>query len=190
MSETFIRRSFFGQFAEPSATDLQVRSKYVALSRAWYEAFGWELFRKPEESDAGLLQRLRLPLNDSQAEFESTIRIMTQLFVDSLNESAIKKLISVSNGDEKGIAKLKRYLCQENYEHVERDVKFLRNLQTVRSKAVAHRKGSNHENVLTEIFGAARNIAAAKKFFADALIFLAGLEEWAIVRSDSAHEKK
>lgn len=183
VSETFFRRSFLAQPTEPAARDLQVRSKYVALGRAWKESFGWDLFRKPEEADAGLLQRLRLPLNDSQAEFESTIRIMTQLFVDALNESEIKKLIPGGVKDEKGIAKLERWLTQESYEHVNRDVKFLRELQMIRSQGTAHRKSKNYEETLAKVFGTARGPAAASMFFDAALAFLAGLDEWLASRN-------
>lgn len=178
-SETFIRRAFLGQFVEPSARDLQVRSRYISLRRSWHESYGWHLFRKPEEADAGLLQRLRLPLNESQAEFEASIRILTQLMVDAINEAKIEELLTNTIANEKGISKLRRWLEQEGYPYVERDIKFLRNLQEVRSKATAHRKGSDYEKVLERIFGHLRGPAAIKTLFDAALTMLTELEEWA-----------
>lgn len=151
----------------------------MTFRRTWEEAFGWELFRKPEEADAGLLQRLRLPLNDSQAEFESSIRIMTQLFVDALNEREIQKRLPDRIDHEKGISKLKRWMEQEGYPHAERDTQFLRNLQEIRSKATAHRKSSDYEKALTKVFGDLRGPAAVTTFFTSALSMLTGLSEWA-----------
>lgn len=178
MSETFFRRSFLAQFAEPTASDLQVRSKYVSMGKSWHERYGWDLFRKPAEADAGQLHRLRLPLNHSQAEFEASIRTMTLLFVDAINEAQIQELLPDRRDDERGIAKLKRWLQQEGYPHVDRDIQFLRNLQEVRSKATAHRKGSGYEKALDKVFGKLRGPAAAKTLFESALVMLAGLDEW------------
>ncbi|WP_189946654.1 hypothetical protein [Streptomyces roseolus] len=178
-SETLIRRAFLGQPSEPTAEDLLTRSNYVTFRRTWEEVYGWELFRKPEEADTGLLQRLRLPLNDSQAEFESAIRIMTQLFVDALNEREIQKRLPDRIDNEKGISKLKRWLDQEGYPHADRDTQFLRNLQEIRSKATAHRKSSDYEKTLTKVFGDLRGPAAVKTFFTSALSMLTGLSEWA-----------
>jgi hypothetical protein len=178
MSETLVRRAFLGQWADPTAGDLQVRSKYVSLSESWSARYGWDLFRKPEEADAGLLQRLRLPLDESQAEFEASIRIMTQLCVDAINEAEIQSLLPDRRDNEKGIAKLKRWLEQEGYPHVDRDIQFLRNLQEARSKVTAHRKGSDYEKTLTKIFGDLRGATAVKMFFESALEMLTGLTEW------------
>lgn len=183
LSETLIRRAYLGQFADPTADDLRVRSSYVSLSKGWREHFGWELFRTPEEADAGLLQRLRLPLNESQAEVESSVRIMTQLFVDALNESVIKGLLPDRRENEGGISKVERWLTQEGYPHVARDIKFLRNLQEIRSKMTAHRKGSDYEKTLTKVFGELRGPAAIKKFFESALEMLKGLDEWIASRA-------
>ncbi|QNA75370.1 hypothetical protein C8250_028890 [Streptomyces sp. So13.3] len=180
VSETLIRRAFLGQFVDPEATDLRFRSSYVALRGAWASRFGWDLFRAPQDADAGLLQRLRLPLDDSQAEFEASIRIMTQLCVDAINEKDILAHTSDPQSGEAGISKLKRWFEQEGYPHADRDIKFLRSLQEARSKFTAHRKGSDYEKTLTKIFGELRGPAAIRTFFESALLLLTGLEEWGV----------
>ncbi|MFK4116409.1 hypothetical protein [Streptomyces longwoodensis] len=177
-SETLIRRAFLGQPANPTAEDLLVRSNYIMFGRAWNERYGWDLFRKPEEADAGLLQRLRLPLNDSQAEFESSIRIMTQLFVDAINEKMVQAQLPNKIENEKGISKLERWLKLRGYQHAQRDIQFLRNLQEVRSRVTAHRKGKDYEKTLTKVFGDLRGPAAARTLFTSALAMLTGLSEW------------
>lgn len=178
VSETFIRRSFLGQFAESSAEDMTLRSRYTRLNKSWTVHYGWDLFRKPEEEDAGLLQRLHLPLDNSQAEVESAIRIMTQLLVDAINEKQIQALLPDKQPNERGISKLERWLGQESYPHTKRDIQFLRNLQEIRSKVTAHRKGSDYKNVWQKVFGDLQGREAIRTFFQSAIAMVNGLEEW------------
>jgi hypothetical protein len=178
VSQTLIRRAFLGQFAEPTALDLQVRSKYVSIRKAWNDHYGWDLFRAPNPEDAGLLQRLRLPLNDSQSEFETCVRIMTQLFVDAINEGKLGRLLTARIKDEKGISKLQRWFNQEQYPHADRDIRFLRELQDIRSTATAHRKGSSYQDTMTRILGDLRGSAAAKALLNSSFLMLDGLTEW------------
>ncbi|WP_163513571.1 hypothetical protein [Fodinicola acaciae] len=188
VSETLIRRAFLAQFVEPIADDLRVRSAYIALAKAWRERYGWDLYKEPEAADAGLLQRLRIPLNESQTEFEGSILIMTLLMVDALNETQIKKLLTERRDNERGISKLERWLKQEGYPHVDRDIPFLRSLQEVRSKIAAHRKGSDYEQVLTRNFGQLRGSAAVKILFGAALTMLTSLREW-VTTADEGREE-
>jgi len=181
-SKTFVRRSFFAQFTGPDAIDLQLRSRYISARGAWRDFFGWDLFLEPEEADAGLLQRLRVPLDESQAEFEASIRILTQLFVDAINGKQIQSFLSERRKDEKGISKLQRWLEQEGYPHIERDIGFLRRLQRARSEITAHRKGSNYDKTLNELFGKLRGKTAIQNLFESALLALTGLDEWLIAR--------
>jgi hypothetical protein len=181
-SETFIRRSFLAQFTEPTASDLQLRSQYVSFRDSWRDYFGWDLFLEPEEADAGLLQRLRIPLDESQAEFEASIRILTQLLVDAINEKQIQSLLPDRRKDEKGISKLQRWLEQEDYPHVDRDIAFLRRLQKARSEITAHRKGSKYEATLEELFGKLRGSSAIRNLFESGLLMIAGLDEWVASR--------
>ncbi len=179
MSETGFRRAFLGQWAEPAAKDLQFRTRYVLFRQAWRERYGWPLFREPTEADASLLQRLRIPLNESQAEFEQSIRIMTQLLCDAINEAEIQVLLPDKIPDEKGISKLRRWLQQQGYSEVERDIKFLRNLQELRSKVTAHRKSKDYEKVLTKILDTLRGPSAIVSLLDSALLMLDGLQAWA-----------
>src|SRR5262249_47442583 len=148
------------QFTEPTASDLQLRSQYVSFRDSWRYFFGWDLLLEPEEADSGLLQRLRIPLDESQAEFEASIRILTQLIVDAINENQIQSLLPDRRKDEKGISKLQRWLEQEGYPHVDRDIAFLRRLQQARSEITAHRKSSRYEQILDGLFGKLRGSAA------------------------------
>ncbi|MCY4101924.1 MAG: hypothetical protein OXG55_01465 [bacterium] len=75
---------------------------------------------------------------------------MTKLMVDALNEREIQKLLPDRQPNEKGISKLERWMRQEQYPFVERDIAFLRRLQRLRSKLAAHRKGADYTQVLAD----------------------------------------
>jgi hypothetical protein len=165
-----------GQFTDPKSVDLIFQRRYDELNEAWSDLFGWQLFRSPEGPDKHLFSRLRLPLNDSQSEFESSIRVLTQLLVDALNEKQIESRLSSKHANEKGISKLERLFAQE--ERLQgNDVKVLRSLQEVRSRVTAHRKGSDYEKVLDKNFGNRRGREAVEILMQDLLNWLSNVLE-------------
>ena len=97
-----------------------------------------------------MLQRLRVPLDDSQPEFESQVAGLAKVLVDALNEREIQKQLPTKEASEKGISKLERWMRQQQCPSVERDIAFLRRLQWLRSKLAAHRKGSDYAQVLAD----------------------------------------
>ena len=149
-SDTLFRRAFLGQWAEPQAPDLKFKSAYDRFNKKWQEQFGWALFKEPEPGDEHVLQQLRVPLDDSQPEFENQVMCLAKVLVDALNETDILKQLPNKVKDEKGISKLERWMSQEHYPLVERDIEFLRRLQRLRSKLTAHRKGSDYTQVLAD----------------------------------------
>ena len=149
-SRTVIMRSFLAQPTYPEAPDLRFKSAYRRFNAKWHERFGWALFREPEPDDAHVLQRLRVPLNDSQPEFEDQVMGLAKVTIAALNERAIQQQLPTKVKDEKGISKLERWMHQEQYPSVDRDIAFLRRLQRLRSKLTAHRKGADYAQVLTD----------------------------------------
>ena len=149
-SRTLVRRSIMGEFADPEAPDLRFKSAYSRFNAKWLERFGWALFKEPEPDDAHVLQRLRVPLNESQPEFEDQVMGLAKVTVDALNERAIQEQLPTKVQDEKGIGKLERWMRQEEYPSAERDIAFLRRLQHLRSKLAAHRKGSDYAQVVAD----------------------------------------
>ncbi len=147
-SRTVVRRALLGQWADPEAPDLRFRQTYGRFKTEWRERLGWPLFKDPEPEDAHILQRLRIPLDTSQPEFEGQILGLTKVLVDALDVKAIQKQLPTMVKNEKSIAKLERWMRQECYLSTERDIAFLRRLQRLRSKVAAHRKGSDYKKVL------------------------------------------
>lgn len=105
--------------------------------------------------------------------------LLAKLLVDFLNEAALEKDLAAGPDGERGIAKLKRWLVQAGYPEAEREVGFLQGLQAIRSKGVAHRKGSDYEKTLTRVVGEKRGAAASTQLLGDALAFVRGLARFA-----------
>jgi hypothetical protein len=178
MSHTGVRRAFLGEWAEAQAHDLKFRAKYRRFVDDWQKQEGWALFREPTGPDANLLQQLRVPLTESHTEFEDNLSILAKLLSDGLNDREIQRRLGSRIKDEKSIAKFERWLRQEGYEHVDRDVELLRDVQALRSKAAAHRKGSDYEKTLERILGALRGRAAIVALLERAILFLEGMRGW------------
>jgi len=178
ISATNFRRSFLAQPTDPIAVDLTFRRVYNDASRAWLTRYGWPLFQEPKESDVFLLQQLRVPLNDTENEFEEAIKILGKLMSDALNESAIAKVLPSRIDGEKGISKFERLLTLEGYPHVERDIGYLRRVQELRSKVSAHLKGRDYEKALTKNLGDDRGSRAIQGLIEEGMTFLRDLIVW------------
>jgi hypothetical protein len=77
ISETFFRRSFLAQFAEPSSVDLIFRNEYQELNNAWRDKFGWPLFSDPADEDKHILT-IHIPTSESQRELDEQILWLTK----------------------------------------------------------------------------------------------------------------
>lgn len=73
MSGTSFRRSFLNQPTSPQAPDLNFKHRYQTPRNKWCKTFGWALFRDPVTADEHVLKRLRIPLSESQPEFEAQV---------------------------------------------------------------------------------------------------------------------
>jgi hypothetical protein len=178
ISETNFRRSFLAQPTDPTAVDLTFRRVYDDATRAWATRYGWALFREPKDSDVFLLQQLRVPLNDTQNEFEQAIKLLGKLMSDALNEAAIGKALPDRIDNEKGISKFERFLTLEGYPHVGRDIKYLRRVQELRSKVSAHLKGQDYQKFLTKNLGSDRGAVAIQRLLSEGVTFLHALITW------------
>lgn len=150
-SQTNFRRSFLAEFADPSEPDLVFKQKYAKLNEIWLGRFGWPIFRPPHKGDAHILTQFRVPLSESLGEFENQVLFLVKLTIDYLNEAELAKACGGTLPEEKGIGKLERYLKQQNYPNVSRDIDALRLLQRLRSTGAAHGKGENFDKVWTSV---------------------------------------
>jgi hypothetical protein len=152
MSDVGVRRAFFGQFAESENPEHRFKLAYDQLQSSWDEHWGWRLHRKAEGPDAGVLQRLRIPVNDTDAELHTQSINLALVLVDYLNEKNLASYLSDAKGD-KGIAKFKKFLEAQSYQHTERDIRLLQRIQRMRSRIAAHSSGSSGQAYLEEELG-------------------------------------
>ena len=152
MSDVGVRRAFFGQFVESENPEHRFKLAYDQLQSSWDEHWGWQLHRKAEGPDAGVLQRLRIPVNDTDAELRAQLINLALVLVDYLNEKQVASYLSDAKGD-KGIAKLKKFLTAQSYRHTERDVRLLQRIQGMRSRIAAHSSGRSGQVYLEEELG-------------------------------------
>lgn len=150
-SETNFRRSFLAQFTEPKAPDLVFKNEYERLSSDWLKKFGWPFYLPLREGDAHLLNTLRIPVTNSQAELDEQVLHMTKLLVDSLNEKEIAQAAGVMPEGTKGIGKLQAFFASTDFEGGESIVQFLKDLQQLRSTGSGHRKGAAYDKEVARI---------------------------------------
>jgi hypothetical protein len=136
-------------FADPEMPDLTFKHEYPRLKERWQKQLGWELFLPLREEDTHVFNILRIPLSDNIAEFDDQVLVLAKLLVDSLNEKQLAaKLSGGSKSDERGIAKLERWLREQGAKGFEQHVTFLRKLQALRAGS-AHRKGDEYTKAAT-----------------------------------------
>ncbi|MDH7482903.1 MAG: hypothetical protein QHH26_13150 [Armatimonadota bacterium] len=150
ISETCFHRSFLAEFAEPKSVDLVFQQKYKELNEVWREQMGWPLFLEPKPGDEHVLT-VHIPVTDSQRELDEQILALTRLLVDSLNESELEKKLVKKRREDRGIRKLERFLEEEGCENKEEIIRFLQDLQGLRSAGAAHRKGSKYKRMLKRL---------------------------------------
>lgn len=157
MSESTFRRSLLAQFVETENPEHLFKNAYEEFQKTWEDAWGWRLHRKPSRADKQIVQRLRIPLNESDAEFEAQLLGLAKMLVDFLNEADIARgLPKVAN--EKGIGKLERFLRAAGYAEVDRDIRLLRRIQNLRSRIAAHTPGSDGQEFLArELDGSSKS---------------------------------
>jgi len=176
MSESTFRRSFLAQFAETENPEHLFKNAYLAIQVAWIEKWGWGLYRDAEGSDAELIRRVRVPLNNTDTEFEAQLLGLAKLLVDLLNEVEIAAALPPLK-EEKGISKLKRFLEAEGYEYVDRDIALLRTIQSLRSRIAAHTSGSSGQAFLAEELDGLSKPEFIEKLMRAAIRMFAGLSE-------------
>lgn len=150
ISNVSLRRNFMAEFTEPASLDLIFKYIFEQFQERWYESKAWFLFKPLAPNDQHLFTALHIPLTNDQAEFDGQVLAITKIIIDSLNEEEIEKAIGGTKAEQKGISKLNEYLASQSLPSYSDYIKFLRNLQSLRSTGVGHRKGRNYEKIAKE----------------------------------------
>lgn len=146
LSTTKYMRDLLGLPFEPQGLDLKFKQKYQQLNKNWQDKHGWPLFRDLAFQDSHFFQNLRVPINNSQSEFDFQILTVAKVLIDALNEKQIGKNISSTPEKPGGINKFEILLKEKGYDY-EEGIILLRNIQELRSSGVAHLKGSKYSKL-------------------------------------------
>lgn len=147
ISDTRFTRDFLASFTDPISIDLLFKQRFNMFNTKWKNKFGWNLFLPLSENDQYNFEHIRIPVSNSISEFDTLVLSLVKTIIDSLNEKEIRKQLKGDYGDIKGIAKLENWMIENNIRDYKEHIDFLKNLQTLRSTSVGHRKGKNYEKV-------------------------------------------
>lgn len=153
VSDTFYKRQILGQFADSDHPEHVFKYRYGDLSEICKAILGWPLLLPLAEEDSHFFSAVRVPATDEQKDFDDLVLGLTKILVDSLNEKRLNQFIQATDrGEIKGsISRLQKALSSLGVEGYEEHIKFLRNLQDLRSSSSAHRKGSNYRKIAEEL---------------------------------------
>ena len=151
VSRTNFRRSFLAQATSPRAPDLTFRQEYSEFMANWEAAQGWSFFLPLSSADGHILNTIRVPVTNSQAEMDEQVSHLTKLLVDSLNEKELTARTANLPKGTKGLGKLAGFLETTHFPQRVTVVQFLRDLQSLRSTGSAHRKGSGYDKTLIRL---------------------------------------
>ncbi|MBQ3098616.1 MAG: hypothetical protein IJC66_10720, partial [Kiritimatiellae bacterium] len=108
-------------------------------------------------------------------EFDEQILALTKILIDSLNEKELHRILLCK---ERGISLFDMVLKRRNVTGSEKHVKFLRNLQELRSTSVAHRKGDKYVKAIRRVGSDRLSLAEVlKRLFVEGINFLQFLTE-------------
>jgi hypothetical protein len=153
VSDTFHKRQILAQFADSDQPEHVFKYRYSDLEKACKTELGWSLLLPLSKEDDHFFAVIRIPATDEQKDFDDLVLGLTKILVDSLNEKELNKFIPTEErGEIKGsISRLQKALAALGVTNYEEHIKFLRDLQNLRSCSTAHRKGSNYRKIAEEL---------------------------------------
>lgn len=148
LSSTKIKRDFMCIAADSESPDFVFKRTYIRVNKVFEEKIGWSLFLPLTEQDSYNFETLRVPVNNSIAEMDMLVLSLVKILIDSLNEANIYDKLTGSYEKLVGsISKLEAWLTEKKIESREKHIKFLRNLQELRSSGTGHRKGKGYNKI-------------------------------------------
>lgn len=148
LSRVAFGRSFLGRFVDAERKDLLFKNNFREFQKRWNAKQGWYFFKPLHPEDKHCFDSLHIPLSDEQKEFDEQVLALTKILVDSLNEKELEKGFPKPRKSKetlKGIEKLGKYLISKNASDPSEFIQFLRDLYSLRSSGVGHRKSQNYK---------------------------------------------
>ncbi len=149
IGEATFKRDILAEFVEPDEIIHIFKYEFEKFSQIWRAKMGWDLFLPLKDEDIHYFKTLHVPLSDDPLEFENQILAISKILNDSINNQKLRSLIG-SSEKIKGINLLERVLI--SYFNIEEKkvkdmLQPLRDIQSLRSSGVVHRKGSTYEKI-------------------------------------------
>ena len=137
---------------EAESLDFVFKKTYTKINNLFEAKKGWPLFLPLTEQDTYNFETLRIPINNSIAEMDMLVLSLVKILIDSLNEKNISKQLTGSYEKLVGsIAKIEAMFSEKSIPDYDKHIKFLRNLQELRSSGTGHRKGKGYQKI-TKVF--------------------------------------
>ena len=146
LSKVAFQRDFLNIPVQSNMADHRFLNTYKDISKQWEEKYGWPLFIPLSEEDEYNLSYMRIPVTDSQAEFDQLVLSLVKTIIDSLNEKELRNAENAAD-NQKGISKLENWLMLNGATDYEEHICFLRDLQKLRSTGTGHRKGEQYDRI-------------------------------------------
>lgn len=129
--------------------DLKFKSAFDDFQYTWRKKYDWCLFKPLSQEDAYNFVSLRVPTSNSQKEFDELVVSLTKIVIDSLNEKELTRGVPDKKGKAGSINRLEAFLRSKTQWSDEPDqvIKFMRNLQTLRSESVHRKSNKNRQDV-------------------------------------------
>ena len=148
LSDTKFRRDFMSLPTDPQSLDFIFKNTYLKINRQFTEKMGWPLFLELDEQDLYNFEGLRIPINNSIVEMDMLVLSLVKVVLDSLNEKEIVAQITGTYEKLVGsISKLEAWFQEKQLTDYQDHIKFLRNLQELRSSGTGHRKGKGYQKI-------------------------------------------
>ncbi|MBP2132160.1 hypothetical protein J2128_000081 [Methanomicrobium sp. W14] len=149
LSETIFQRAFLAEGVESDRPEHIFFQRYHRLFDSSTDILGWPILLPLEKGDEHYLKSIRIPSTDELKDFDELVLSLAKVLIDSLYEKKLNMFIpEEERGSIKGsIARLERAFVEKGVEDYEDHIRFLRDLQELRSAGSAHRKGSNYEKI-------------------------------------------
>jgi hypothetical protein len=144
ISEPFFKRNFEAEFCSPSCPAEYFKERMNQFRKNWKEKFNWDLFKPLNKEDEHHWKTLRIPKKDNQKEFDDNVLSLIKIMIDSLNQTEMKKDL-IYEREDRSIEILKKYLKQKHQLESSQMIHFLKNVQELRSRGMAHRKASDYK---------------------------------------------
>ncbi len=134
-----------GKFVDyPETPDLLFKARYKEFNEKWEKKFGWKLYKPLSLQDEHNFTSLHIPTTNNIKAFCEQILSIVKITIDSLNEKEIARGVTLES-NEKGISKFEKFLKSKDCDFPDM-IKFLRNLQDLRSGLVAHRFSKSNKS--------------------------------------------